>query len=111
MNKNRPGLTEPGLFFYEEKQIMKEDQYIAMPLAFHHLKQAVVQEKWMRTITEMLSLRLRDPFPYEDLRNLIADHPKADRLDGVDWSIYWMDIVAAVYHISRGKLPSRTLVA
>ncbi|QXE00645.1 YxiJ-like family protein [Terribacillus sp. DMT04] len=91
---------------------MKEGKYSVMPTAYYQqLKQAVVQENWTRTMKEMLSLPLRDSFPYEDLKHLIADHPRADMLDGADWNTYWMDIAAAVYHVCRGKLPSRTLIA
>jgi hypothetical protein len=98
-------------FFYEEMRIIKEGKYIAMPTAYHHLKEEVVKESWTRTMKEMLSLRLREHFPYDDLRHLIADHPNADMLDGADWNTYWMDIAAAVHPIGRGKLPSRSFVA
>ncbi|PAF19918.1 hypothetical protein CHH69_12305 [Terribacillus saccharophilus] len=90
---------------------MKERKYIAMPTINHRqLLQAVVKERWIKTTGELLALRLMEPFPYTDLRRMIADHSGTKELDLADWNTYWMEIAGAVYHLIRSKLPEKGLI-
>ncbi|WP_097041813.1 hypothetical protein [Terribacillus aidingensis] len=81
---------------------MQEGNYYAKTTVYQ-LIQTVVLEEWTRTSGEILSLRLQEPFPYDDVKQFIADHPKADMLNGADWNTYWMDIAAAVNYIAKAS--------
>ncbi|MFP7478044.1 YxiJ family protein [Terribacillus saccharophilus] len=90
---------------------MKEGKYIAMPVSYHHqLIQVVVRERWTKTVSELLALRLMEPFPYTGLRRIIENYTTADELDLADWNTHWMEIGGAVQHLIRSKLPEKNLI-
>nr|WP_318539183.1 YxiJ family protein [Terribacillus saccharophilus] len=90
---------------------MKEGKYNAMPKSYHRqLIQVVVRERWTKTMSELLALRLMESFPYTDLRRMVAVHTMTDELDIADWNTHWMEIAGAVHHLGRNKLPEKELI-